>query len=206
MKKITCLLVALFFCLSSMALAESVPSKTTGDLTRFEAVAESQPVDSTFFIRPVAETEVEHQERIEVCQTEISKLVVSDTIETYFGEVKDAEGNAINLKEVLETETLNVFEFCPVIAGDYEEHFGKVVVRKLFSTPYAKDEKVVVMIGLVTVNADGTQTVAWTAYEGIGVEYDAQLIEEMGCIQVELDPEIVLAIQNGTALVAVVSK
>lgn len=68
-----------------------------------------------------------------------------------------------------------------------------------FSTPYEKDEKVIVLIGLAKENQDGVQSIEWTAYEGIGVE-------EQGCIQVELDPEIILAIQNGTALLAIVSK
>ena len=59
------------------------------------------------------------------------------------------------------------------------------------------------MIGLVNENADGTITVDWNAFEGVGIAADQ--IEAAGSIQVELDAETVLAIQNGIALLAVVS-
>lgn len=206
MKKIVCLLVALMLCLSSAAFAESVPSKTTGDLTKFEVETDNMADDSGFFIRPVVENEEAYQRHVEVCQTELGILMSSEAISAYFGEVTDFEGNVISLAEVLDAETLNVYEFCPLIAGEYEEHFGKVTMKMLFSTPYEKNEKVIIMIGIVTVNEDGTQTVAWTAYEGVGVEIVNASVEEQGCIQVELDPEIVLAIQEGITLLAVVSK
>ena len=54
------------------------------------------------------------------------------------------------------------------------------------------------MIGLVTVDANGNRVVTWTALEGMGADN--------GALQVELTPEIMMAIQNGTALMAVVSK
>lgn len=68
----------------------------------------------------------------------------------------------------------------------------------LFSTPYEVGEKVAVMIGLVFEN-----NVAWTAFEGVGIA--AAQVEAAGSIQVMLNAETVAAIQNGTALVAIVS-
>lgn len=204
MKKIVCLLVALMLCLSSAAFAESVPSKTTGDLTKFEVAVENAENASGFYVAPVAESDDANQDRAQACQAEISKLVASEKVAAYFGEVKDAAGNTVSLTEVLGTDTLNVHEFCAIKAGGFDEQFGKVTANMLFSTPYAAGEKVIVMIGIVTINADGTQTVAWTAYEGVGVQVDS--VENQGCIQVALDPATVLAIQQGTALLAIVSK
>ena len=57
------------------------------------------------------------------------------------------------------------------------------------------------MIGFVTIAEDGTWTVEWIAYEGVGVA-DGQ----GSGIQVKLDAETVLAIQNGKTLMAIVSK
>lgn len=206
MKKFTCLVIALMLCLTATAFAESVPSRMTGDMTSIEVAAENMPADSGFFIQPVPADDPVYQEKIVVCNAEIEKLAGSSSVETYFGEIKDNEGNIVSLKDVLGTDTLNVFEFCPLIAGEYEEAYGKVTAKMLFSTPYEKDEKVIVMIGLVTVDVNGNQSIQWTAYEGIGLGAVEGATEEMGGIQVELDSEIVKAIEEGTALLAVVSK
>ena len=208
-------------------------------------------------------------------------------INAYFGELKDFEGNTIVLPDAIlleesadpdateapaepgateepaeaEIDRLNIFEFMPIIAVGYEDEFGNVTLKMLFSTPYEKDEKVVAMIGLVDAHenideviaenvndetdeadvsvqlasdeerAEEIHSVAWTAYEGIGVEIpeallaaaqsivaqqteqqgDAELTAEgepeveLGCIQITLEPEMVKAIQEGIALLAIVS-
>ena len=206
MKKFVCLFVALMLCLSCAALAESVPSKTVADLTKVEVSAENLPAGADFFVRLVADDEVEYQNEVKVCQNEIAALAQSNSVAEYFGEVKNANGEVIDLAAVLESETLNVHEFCPFVAGDYDEAYGKVTAKVAFATPYAKDEKVIVLIGLVTVDANGNQVIEWVAYEGVGVEAVGAAAEEMGCIQVELDPQILKAVQEGSALLAVVSK
>lgn len=214
MKKIVCLVLALMVCASAAAMAESVPSKTVADLTRFEVAAENQPGDATIYLMPVNEVTMgemlpEYQERIDSCKKEMGKLAASETVESYFGDVTDANGNAVDMKTLLgagEDETLNVFEFCSVIAGGFQEDSGKVTATMLFSTPYEEGEKVLVMIGLVTVLEDGTQEVVWQAFEGVGVGVVEAEEETYGSIQVGLTPEIVAAIQEGTALMAVVSK
>lgn len=196
MKKLTCLLLALALCLS-VALAETIPSKTTSDMTAVkDVVVENLPADSGFAI-----TIVEEEEIVAVANTEVAKLVeaaATADVTTYFGEIKDAQGNAVSLTEVLGTETVNVFEFLPIEVKEYEESYGNAKVTLSFSTPYAKDEQVIVMLGLVTVNEDGTQSVEWTAYQ-------AMVVEE-GAIQVEFDPQTLKSIQEGTALIAILSK
>ncbi len=194
MKKLIAILMSLMLILS-VASAEAVLSKTTTDMTEVkDVVVENLPADSTFSIAVV-----DHEEA--VANTEIAKLVEAvktADVATYFGEVTDTQGNAVSLTEVLGTETLNVHELMPIEVNDYEETYGKVNMTFTVSTPYAKDEQIIVLLGLVTVEADGTQTVAWTAYEAV--------IVEEGAIQVEFEPETLKLIQEGTALIAIVSK
>lgn len=215
MKKLICLILALALCLATAAMAESVPSKTTSGLTRFEVTAENQPGDENLYLLPVnevtvGETLLDYQKRIDICQVEIEKLAASESVEAYFKNVADSEGNPVDLRVLLGLETdadlLNVFEFCPAIAGGFQEDCGKVSARMLFSTPYEKDEKVIVLIGIVTIHEDETQTVAWQAFEGIGQGAVEGQEETYGSVLVELTPEIVKAIQNETALLAVVSR
>lgn len=197
MKKFACMLLALLLCLTSVAaLAEYTPSKKAADLTKVEVTAENLPADSGFFIRIVNEDETEYQKQLSICEAEVAKLAASDSVETYFGA-------NVDLKALVAANQMNVFEFKPIIAGGYDAAYGKVTAKMLFSTPYEAGEKVAVMIGLVNENADGTITVDWNAFEGVGIAADQ--VEAAGSIQVELDAETVLAIQNGIALLAVVS-
>lgn len=213
MKRIFCVAIALLLGLAGTTLAESVsvPSKTAIDLTKFEVTAENLPEDANLFLIPVnaaslGEALPEYQEYLDICQEEIEKLTASESVEAYFGTVVDSNGNPVSLKELLGTDTLNVYEFCPAIAGGYDPVYGKVTATLLFSTPYGKDEKVIVLIGLVAQQEDGTRTVTWHAFEGIGLEAVAGQEETAGRIQVELTPEIVEAIQSGIAMMAIVSK
>lgn len=206
MKKMTCLALALLLCLSGVALAESTPSRMIDDMASIEVTAEHLPANSGFFIHVAKTDDPSYQGKVTACLTEIEKLKASPSVENYFGELKDSQGNVLSPKDILGTDAPNVFEFAPVIAGNYEEAYGKVTATMLFSTPYAKDEPVIVMIGLVTINADGTQSVKWTAYQGVGLGPVDGAAENMGSIKVELDAATVEAIQNGTALLAVISK
>lgn len=197
MKKFACMLLALLLCLTSVAaLAEYTPSKKAADLTKVEVTDENLPADSGFFIRIVNEDETEYQKQLSICEAEVAKLAAADSIEAYFGA-------NVDLKTIVAADQMNVFEFKPIIADGYDAAYGKVTAKMLFSTPYEAGEKVAVMIGLVNENADGTITVDWNAFEGVGIAADQ--VEAAGSIQVELDAETVLAIQNGIALLAVVS-
>jgi len=194
MKKIVCLVLALI-CLASFAMAENVPSKSTADMVTVTVKAENIPADAGFVVAPVVDA-VEHKEQVEACQKEIAKLVASTTVEEYFGEVKTSTGEVVDLKEVLGAETLNVHEFMPVIAENYETSYGKVTATFQFSTPYAKDEPVIVLIGTPDP-ASLTGEMVWVAIEGIGAEEG---------IQVEFDEATLETIQGGNAMMAVVSK
>lgn len=210
MKKIVCLTLALLLCLSAVALAEEVvPSKNTSDMVVVEvdpALNTNVPADSGFVVIPVLEEDAaqaaEYADNIALCQEEIVKLMESAAggtdasgVEAYFGEVRDSEGNVVVLSEALSAPALNVFEFMPLVAANYDEAYGNVTLTFQFKTPYAQDEPVLVLIGLR--NAE-TGEMEWTVFEGIGVG-------EEGAVQVEFTPEILKAIQEDNALLAVVS-
>lgn len=210
MKKIVCLTLALLLCLSAVALAEEVvPSKNTSDMVVVEvdpALNTNVPADSGFVVIPVLEEDeaqaAEYADNIALCREEIVKLMESAAggtdasgVEAYFGEVRDSEGNVVVLSEALSAPALNVYEFMPLVAVNYDETYGNVTLTFQFKTPYAQDEPVLVMIGLR--NAE-TGEMEWTVFEGIGVG-------EEGAVQVEFTPEILKAIQEDNALLAVVS-
>lgn len=203
MKKLICSVAAIALCMMTMgALAEEVPSRTTDDLTHFTVTAENQPNDETLFLRPVQEEETEtYQERLDVCKTEVEKMVASESPETYYGNIKnmtDMSGDMVTLKDLIGDREPTISEFCPVVAGGFHEDSGTVTANMTFPTPYEEGERVIVMIGIVTVNPDGTQTVEYRAFEGIGLGAD-------GGIQVQFDQETIQAIQNNMAVMSVVS-
>ena len=212
MKKFVCMLLVLMVSLCAAAMAtEYVPSKTTGDMIQFTIKTESPAVAAAenLVIRPVVSAEVpaeiaadpvaaeKYQEKVEICNTEVKKLAEtiteSKSVVEYFGEVKTASGETISIQEVLGTEAVNVFEFCPFVVEGYEADLGAVAMTMQFATTYAVDEEIIIMIGLVA--EDGT--IEWFAFEAIGTEEG---------VEVEFDAETLIAIQEGTALMAVVSK
>lgn len=210
MKKIVSLVLALLLCLPAVALAEEVvPSKNTSDMVAVEITPElnpNVPADSGFVVIPVLEEDeaqtAEYAENIALCREEIAKLMESAAggteasgVEAYFGEVRDSEGNVVVLSEALSAQALNVFEFMPLVVQNYDESYGNVTLTFQFKTPYAQDELVLVLIGIR--NAE-TGEMEWTVFEGTGVG-------EEGAVQVEFTPEILKAIQENAALLAVVS-
>ena len=210
MKKIVCMTLALLLCLSVAALAEeAVPSKNTLDMVAVEmelALNPNIPADSGFVVILVLEEDEAHleayAEHIALCREEIAKLAESAAggtdasgVEAYFGEVRDSEGNVIVLSEALTAQALNVFEFMPLVAVNYDETYGNVTLTIQFKTPYEEGEPVLVLIGIR--NAE-TGEMEWTAFEGAGVG-------EAGAVQVTFTPEILTAIQENVALLAVVS-
>ncbi|MBQ6595658.1 MAG: hypothetical protein IJH78_08385 [Clostridia bacterium] len=214
MKKIVC--IALVLMLSAVALAAGLPSKTSLDMMKFFVSGENLPEDAGFYFLPVNELAVGEenmqyfQDMLDVCQVELDKVSQAESVEAYFGEVADADGNAVDLDaalDVQEGETLNVYEFSPVVSGNYDASYGDVTVTMCFPTPYAIDEKVEVMLGAVTVNEDGTQDVDWTAFEGVGVASPIEDAEsEVGAVQVVLDPASVQKVIDNVTLMGVVSK
>ena len=201
MKKIVCLMLALLM-LASVAVAES-PSKTVADLNKFTVSSEGQGSENAMLgivdTTETNETLPEYEEVVAACEKEIEKLAEGGNVAEYFGEVTDAEGNAVDLKEKLGVATddlLNVFEFCPMVASGFEEGCGAVTVNMQFATAYEEGQKVLVLIGLIS-EENGAESIAWKAFDGESVH---------GGIQVEPPEEIIMQIQNGKALMAVVSK
>ena len=193
MKKFVCMLLVLMVALSAMAMAEFVPSKTTGDLTQVTVEAEDPTAYEGLMVAAVVTEAVEYEKKIEICNSEIEKLSAAENVVAYFGEVKNASGEVVDILEMLNVEAVNVYEFCPIVASGYTAEMGNVTLAMQFATPYEVDEAVIVLIGLVAED----ETVAWTAYEGV--------VTEDG-VKVEFDAEMLLAIQEGDALLAVVSK
>ena len=192
MKKLLCLVLALL-CIASFALADSVPSKSTADMVSVQ-VQGNIPADSGFVLTPVVDS-ITYQVAVEACQNQIEKLAASASVEAYFGEVKDGDGNVISLKEILGTDTLNVNEFMPVVVENYEESYGDVTATFQFSTPYAQGEEVLVLVGVINAL---TGEVEWVALAGVGTAD--------GGIEVTFTAAILSAIQSNTAMLAVVSK
>lgn len=193
MKKLFCLILVLI-CIGTAAMAESVPSKSTADLVETVAVTTETGVAAPdLVIAPVVDA-VEYQQKVEICQNEIQKLAESASVEEYFGEVKDSEGNAVSVKEVLEAQNLTVNEFMPLVVNNYDASYGKVKVNFKLSTPYTWNEKVVVLVGIVN---PVTGLVEWTMFDGIGT------ID--GNLEVEFTPEILAAVQSSDAMMAVAS-
>lgn len=192
MKKLLCLVLALL-CIASFALADSVPSKSTADMVSVQ-VQGNIPADSGFVLTPVVDS-ITYQVAVEACQNQIEKLAASASVEAYFGEVKDGDGNVISLKEILGTDTLNVNEFMPVVVENYEESYGDVTATFQFSTPYAQGEEVLVLVGVINAL---TGEVEWVALPGVGAAD--------GGIEVTFTAAILSAIQSNTAMMAVVSK
>lgn len=194
MKKFLCVALIALLCFSATAMADMIPSKSTADMVATKVEGANIPADAGFVLAPVVD-EVKHAAQIAACKDEIAKLSASASVEEYFGEVKDINGNVVSLKELLNVETLNVYEFMPLIVENYDVTYGNVKVEFSFSTPYATDEKVAVLIGVP--NAE-TSEIEWVALEGIGTGVN-------GAIEVEFTPEVLEAIQNGNAMMTVVS-
>ena len=197
MKKIVCLMLALLM-LASVAVAES-PSKSVADLNRFTVSTEGKgSTNATLGIVVTTEanrTLREYAEAVAVCQQEMAKLTEAGNMADYFGEVTDVDGNEVDLEEKLGADAddpLSVFEFYPVVASGFKKGCGLVTVSMQFATAYEEGQKVLVLIGLIS-----EENIAWKAFDGESVN---------GGVQVGLPEEIIMQIQNGKALMAVVSK
>jgi len=198
MKKIVALVVALMLCLSLAAMAESTPSKTTDDMITVVIAGDNLPADANVTIEALSEDAMTEDQKT-ILEKEKAKLKDAANVEEYFGDVKDSDGNPVKLSEKLnaDPEKLEVNEMTILTVDNYEDEYGNITLTIAFPTPYEAGTKVMVMVGEVTVNIDDTQTVEWTAFEGT--------VLEDGSVQVTITPEALEAVQNGTALLAVVN-
>lgn len=160
----------------------TVPSKTTGDLTSFEVVVENPVEGKKVTMAPAAAQDA--------AEAEIKKAQEAKTLEAYFGaEVTNA------IKAILgDDAALSVDEFLAISAEGYEDGMGNATITAKFPTPYAKDEKVAVSVGIF----DAEKNLTWTVFEGVGLED--------GCVRFTVDPLTFAAIQVGGALLIACSK
>ena len=185
MKKIMALLITFTMLACSFAVAESVPSKTTGDMTMFEIDVEN----------PGNEGPVLYAEPSESADAALIDLINADSIEAYFADAVTVDGKPAVITEMLElsSQELNIYEFTGCFAHGFVDDCGRVIGKMTFATPYPEGEKVIAMIGIVKKDY-----VQWTALEGTA--------DETGAIVAVFPQDLVLAIQNGTAMIAIISK
>lgn len=183
MKKILCMALVLVLCLGAAALAENenVPSKTTEDLAKVEAVAENGVSISIFVYQS------------DYADEQLKKLQEAPSISEYFGGIRQENGAVASLTDLLGSEEIEVNEFAALGVENYDASYGKVTAKFLFSTPYAKDDKVIVLVGLT----DGG--VVWYAFEGT-------VIDDEGTIEVVFNPDILVKVQEDGGLIAIASK
>ena len=216
MKKIVALMLALMLCLSMTAMAE-VPSKTASDAVDVIAVTENEPEAGAPALDvklvsdlDMTEEELAQYEALEkIADAEVEKIKEAESVEAYFADAKDAEGNAADLKSIVGTDgELAVYELYGLVASNYDAELGKVTACLQLPTPYAEGEKVAVMIGLINKGENDEYTVDWTALPGTveNIESTTEGVETVSAVKVEIEPELMTAIQNGDAIVAVVSK
>ncbi len=135
---------------------------------------------------PAVDITPEQQKEIAIAQTKV--------IEEYFGDVVSVAGEATTLTAILGTETATVQEFFPVVVAGFEKDCGDATMKLTATKLYTVEDKVTVLVGLVA--EDGTVT--WQECETV--------VAEDGTLQIMFTEETLLAIQNGTALLAVVGE
>ncbi len=182
MKKIIAIaLTLMLLCGAASVFALPVPSKTTGDLVKFEIQVES-PIDGkTPEMAPAADSAI--------ADPELGKLQeVGDAAEYFSEEVTKGITGIIG-----GDGAFSVDDFLGISVSEYDEGMGLCTIIAQFSKAYGPGEKVAVLVGLI--QNDGQ--VAWTVVEGVGVEG--------GMVMFTVPADVMLAIQNHNALLAVCS-
>lgn len=192
MKKLICLVLALVLCMGAVA-AMAAPSPTTDDMNE---TTTNKPKTSTLVVKTIDLNSTEYKALVEKCLAELEKLENSESVAVYFGEVIDSEDNKAPFAELFGEDALTVCEMMPIVVENYDESLGDVKITLQFATPFEKGEEVVVLIGLI----DGqTGEVEWYALKGVGTGVN-------GAVEVVVTSKMMVAIQNGQALIAVLKK
>jgi len=137
MKKYMVLMMVVFIAISAVAHA-AVPSKTTQDMTKVTSVvsASGVPLGDDFAVELVQEAPAATQELAKVA------AVVSEGASpaTYFAD-KEAD-IALLVPEDFDINVLELNEFSPLTAINYDASYGDVVVSFEFVTEYIDGQKV----------------------------------------------------------------
>lgn len=194
MKKIIAIALTLvLLCGAVTVLADSelvTPSKTTGDLISFEVTVE-HPVDGkAVALIPITEDmAADYQANLDAADKQLEKAQAAGTLEAYFG--ADVAGKIAGILGA--DAEISMDELLAVIAQGYEDGMGNAAVTAQVATPYEKDEKAAVMIGIVK-----DDVVTWNVYEAVGLED--------GRLQFTVDAETMKAVMENITLLAVCSK
>ena len=194
MKKIIAIALTLvLLCGAVTVLADSelvTPSKTTGDLISFEVTVE-HPVDGkAVTLLPITEDmAADYQANLDAADKQLEKAQAAGTLEAYFG--ADVAGKIAGILGA--DAEISMDELLAVIAQGYEDGMGNAAVTAQVATPYEKDEKAAVMIGIVK-----DDVVTWNVYEAVGLED--------GRLQFTVDAETMKAVMENITLLAVCSK
>lgn len=196
MKKLISLALAMLLCVSAVAMAE--PSKSTANMTSVLDVKSEAALPAGFIIAPITD-DTATEEQAEQCKQmvqEIYEAAKAGSLLKYFGDLQDYAGESIDLQKVLGTDNPVVNEIMPLIVKNYDSACGKVTVTFKFATPYQQDEPVVAVIRVLDP-ATGKVTQVGLMGKGTGAD---------GAVELEFPAEVMMAIQNGIATMAIVSK
>ena len=185
-KRILCILLFVLFAISQ-AMAEPIPGKTLADLVQVTVQAENVPGDAGIVI------EINSEKLMPRLQDAMRELLASRTVAEYFAHVQDADGNILELSELLASGGLHINELIALDGTGYSAEYGDVCLTLQLMTPFAKGEQVTVLFA-----AADAEPMIWLATEGTGNGQD-------GAMTVKLTPQIMSIIQQG-ALLAVASR
>ena len=189
MKKLMAFALVLVMLLSSAAMADSTPSKSSAD------------EEYVVYYTPSA-TEGEIDLIIELVERDEMKQQIVDEIEN-FGKKLSEGSKAIECfapeiqekiaEKIPETDDLEINEIAPLFVGNYVEEDGDVYAAFKFITAYAPEQKLVAAVGTY-------------AHEGSEADWyilDAEALEG-GIVKVLFTGEYLEAIQSADAAVIVI--
>ena len=186
------------------ATAEPVPSKTTQDMASVTGVesASGAQVGEDFVIE-IIEEQTYSKSTLGVIATYTENNQA--TAAGYFTQSETVtEQIAELLPEGFDASTLVMYEFAPLTAINYDPAYGDVVATMVFATKYSPEQTLVALVGIVKgADENGDPIVEWTALKAEAVENEAD--PEKGCVRVYFPQELLPEIENGNAMIAILS-
>ena len=192
MKKLTCLfLVLVLVCGSVGALAAG--SKSTGNMTTTKTTGTGG--GGTYDAPPAYSIDVGSDAAL----TDAQKQLVEDVLAqiagaanplAYFGDEVKAEIEA--LLPGVDVDALQLNELTGITVKGYSVSNGSLTINCVFPTKYTVGQKVVVLVGL-----QENGTITWKSFAGI--------VLADGSVSAVLSADVLMSIQNGTAIIAVLN-
>lgn len=195
MKKLICLAIAMVFCFTAVAMAEYEPSKSTADMA---AVITFRPTNGVEVKNDFEVTLQGGELQVALCDEIVAKLAKAEEegkLAEFYSDLKDKSGADVSLEEMLGTDSIAVNEVVPLVCENYDDAYETMKVSFAFSTPYEEDQTVIVV---VLIPDPETGALKKIALKGVGNS-------EKG-IDVEFPPEVLKAIENGTATMTIINK